>query len=780
MYHWDSAIWNSLRLGLLGLLAIAAASAATAQNAADFEQRVDAFISQGHFDRAGALADEFIAAARARDGEFSADFATGLERRAIVTWTKGDLRGAEPLLRRALEIDRLVLGPEHANIARDLGSLGNLLQELGQFEEAERLVRAGMEQDERIFGPGHTKVGVDANNLGLLLREQGRYADAESYLQRALAITESSLGADAPQMNTRLRNLAALYRDQGRLTDAERLLLRARQIVLDKRGAAHPDFAACLAILGRVYRDMSRFEDAEESHLSALAIRRAAFGPDNIRTAFSLVDLALLYADLGRFAEAVAQLGNALVIREREFGPEHPITAFTLVSLALLNEKQGKLDEAEQIYRRALAIQQQKLPPLHPDLATTRFHVASLLKGKGNLTEALSLMESALALREASLAPDHPAIAASLLQLSELYRLLGRADDAEAAFRRALRIRKASIKTIPVYFATDRKREGEPHRVSFGTERDLSGVTLGIARTGLLDTPQSGKRSASARDLRPEGDDSTDVNRITLQSVDILTNQDSLFEGARRAAASAKLYPGSAILFVHGYNVSFENAARRVAQIAYDLQFDGPVFAYSWPSRQAILGYASDRDTVDLTSEHLSQVLVTMSERLGGAKLHVIAHSMGNMVLLRALSTNQRTTATKLPLGAIINAAPDVDPELFDQFSKPIRSAGGTFTVYASSTDRALLVSGILRTYNPIGYIGSEGPVTLSGVDVIDIANAGTTIFSLNHDVYASSPIITADMRKLIGGIRPPDRRTKAFVEVAAPRGTYWIYRTSK
>jgi hypothetical protein len=30
------------------------------------------------------------------------------------------------------------------------------------------------------------------------------------------------------------------------------------------------------------------------------------------------------------------------------------------------------------------------------------------------------------------------------------------------------------------------------------------------------------------------------------------------------------------LLFVHGYNVSFDNAVRRAGQIAYDLNFDGP------------------------------------------------------------------------------------------------------------------------------------------------------------------------------------------------------------
>jgi esterase/lipase superfamily enzyme len=35
-----------------------------------------------------------------------------------------------------------------------------------------------------------------------------------------------------------------------------------------------------------------------------------------------------------------------------------------------------------------------------------------------------------------------------------------------------------------------------------------------------------------------------------------------------------------AFVFVHGYNVSFEDAARRTGQLAYDLQFDGAPILY--------------------------------------------------------------------------------------------------------------------------------------------------------------------------------------------------------
>ncbi len=40
-----------------------------------------------------------------------------------------------------------------------------------------------------------------------------------------------------------------------------------------------------------------------------------------------------------------------------------------------------------------------------------------------------------------------------------------------------------------------------------------------------------------------------------------------------------------ALAFIQGYNVRFDDAARRSAQIAYYLKFAGPAILYSWSSK---------------------------------------------------------------------------------------------------------------------------------------------------------------------------------------------------
>jgi esterase/lipase superfamily enzyme len=126
-------------------------------------------------------------------------------------------------------------------------------------------------------------------------------------------------------------------------------------------------------------------------------------------------------------------------------------------------------------------------------------------------------------------------------------------------------------------------------------------------------------------------------------------------------------------------------------------------------------------------------------------------------------------------IGEIIEAAPDVDKDVFAYKLKKISPEGGHVTLYASRGDLALRLSGSLRRYARAGYISKDKPLIVPRVDTIDISNADTRLFDLNHDLYASNPILIADMRRVIEkGERPPDKRTKEFEAVTSEDGTYW------
>ena len=82
----------------------------------------------------------------------------------------------------------------------------------------------------------------------------------------------------------------------------------------------------------------------------------------------------------------------------------------------------------------------------------------------------------------------------------------------------------------------------------------------------------------------------------------------------------SKLFKDQAVVFVHGYNTSFDNALYRTAQIAYDLEFDGATFLYSWPSGGAVASYTYDRESAQASEPYLREFLEMVVKQTGAKR----------------------------------------------------------------------------------------------------------------------------------------------------------------
>jgi esterase/lipase superfamily enzyme len=109
-----------------------------------------------------------------------------------------------------------------------------------------------------------------------------------------------------------------------------------------------------------------------------------------------------------------------------------------------------------------------------------------------------------------------------------------------------------------------------------------------------------------------------------------------------------------AFVFVHGYNVSFEDAARRTGQMAFDLNFIGAPIFYSWPSNGTVAAYLQDETNVAWSAPHFRTFLALLSERSGAERIHVIAHSMGNRLVCDAIKTFSYDPASRLKLNHLV------------------------------------------------------------------------------------------------------------------------------
>ena len=91
------------------------------------------------------------------------------------------------------------------------------------------------------------------------------------------------------------------------------------------------------------------------------------------------------------------------------------------------------------------------------------------------------------------------------------------------------------------------------------------------------------------------------------------------------------------MVYLHGYNTTFHEAAIRAAQIGFDLKIPGEMAFFSWPSRGTLDGYTADEASIEASEGAITDFLVRLAAESGADVVHVIAHSMGNRGLLRAL-----------------------------------------------------------------------------------------------------------------------------------------------
>jgi esterase/lipase superfamily enzyme len=210
----------------------------------------------------------------------------------------------------------------------------------------------------------------------------------------------------------------------------------------------------------------------------------------------------------------------------------------------------------------------------------------------------------------------------------------------------------------------------------------------------------------------------------------------------------------SCFVFIHGFNVDFESAARRTAQMHYDLNFEGVPIFFSWPSRASVRHYFSDRNEIEFSRYVIKQFLLDVSERVKADRIHVIAHSMGADATSRAIA--ELGDRGKI-FEQIILAAPDIDREVFRvQIAPRLTKTARRTTLYCSRNDFALLLS---RNFNDSTRAGdsSQGALVLQDVDTVDASGIDTDL--LGHSYYGDCLPLLDDVTKILRSALPPQQR---------------------
>jgi tetratricopeptide (TPR) repeat protein len=315
---------------------------------------------------------------------------------------------AEPMMRRALEIDEAAYGSQHPDVAIRLNNLASLLQATNRLSEAEPMMRRALEIDQAVYGGQHPNIAIRLNNLASLLQITNRLSEAEPMMRRALEIDEAAYGSQHPDVAIRLNNLASLLQDTNRLSEAEPMIRRALEIDETAYESQHPRVAIRLNNLASLLQATNRLSEAEPLMRRALEIDEASYGSQHPDVAIDLNNLASLLQATNRLSEAEPLMRRALEIDEAAYGSQHPNIARHLNNLASLLQATNRLSEAEPMMRRALELDEAAYGSQHPRVAIRLNNLAQLLQATNRLSEAEPMMRRAVEIFEQSLGPDHP------------------------------------------------------------------------------------------------------------------------------------------------------------------------------------------------------------------------------------------------------------------------------------------------------------------------------------------------------------------------------------
>jgi esterase/lipase superfamily enzyme len=384
---------------------------------------------------------------------------------------------------------------------------------------------------------------------------------------------------------------------------------------------------------------------------------------------------------------------------------------------------------------------------------------------------------------------------------------------------------------MEVLYVTDREQlDGHPEdapRFGYGRDRQLR---FGKATVELDPAPSwdelvamstSGER---ARDYRlkvtrvePRGV-FTPIGELRTIENGLLVEPPSMFERLTEDAEAlaavveerlALTERKELVLFIHGFNNSFDDSVIRIAQAWHLAGRQGVPMVYSWPAGSGLLGYGYDRESGEFTIVHLKRVITALGRVPNLEKMHIIGHSRGTDVLMTALrelnaeargllgtspyrrllvhtpsdepASSTRTVADLLKLETVILAAPDLDLDVFSQrvFGENSLGAANRTVIYFSAEDEALAFARwIFGSRKRLGLLAesdltSEQRKFLAGLHNFEMISCEVSGYTTHAYVFQHPAALSDLIRVMRDGARPGAQNGRPLKRTED--GSIWI-----
>ena len=323
-----------------------------------------------------------------------------------------------------------------------------------------------------------------------------------------------------------------------------------------------------------------------------------------------------------------------------------------------------------------------------------------------------------------------------------------------------------SDNTVPVLYGTNRAPvlDKDKNLIGYSGERS-DRIHYGVSNVYIPKKRKVGKIKKSL--FQKLADGIIFSKDVKLRSILKLSEEDFCINLKMGLDSGDDEVKAEVLIYIHGYNVDFKEAAIRAAQLGVDLDINGPVAFYSWPSKGKKRKYLADEASIYASEQYIEEFLdkITSSLDSKNVNIYVIAHSMGNRGLLNALKNIQANKKKALQLKHIILAAPDVDKDVFERDASSYSYCSDNTTLYVSDKDKAVSFSRYLHEYDRVGYVE---PVTICD-DIQTIKVSAIDVGLLGHGYYAESRTVITDINDALR-----DNKPRMQIDRASDGRGYW------
>lgn len=316
----------------------------------------------------------------------------------------------------------------------------------------------------------------------------------------------------------------------------------------------------------------------------------------------------------------------------------------------------------------------------------------------------------------------------------------------------------SDTRALDVLVVSNRKLKGTAFGCTndqLGVERDAS-AHYGVCKINVPKNHSTGLIKLTKDNRQSSHDFFKILNSKNL-------SEPAVFEYLKKS----ERYP---LVFVHGFNLRYEDAVLRASQIAYDLKYQGPVVLFSWPAGAGD-GFLDEKMITRTYDNNLKNAKASVSIfkdflnqlNFHHLKVNLVVHSMGHQVVLPALKDFAQQNPHSKIINELILNAPDFEANEFIDIADMVKSNSKRITIYCSYNDRAMTVSEIYNKNPRFGACEFSEKIDSINVSLVDAPALG-----LGHGYYSSRAIL-GDVFQVLLGIEAEKR---LFIRKSEPNST--------